>query len=556
MLCSFLVRLGVKRGDRVALVSKTMIEEVLADLAAACMGAISVPIFPNVSKKELEKILVHSEPRVIFLEDGDQVKKIYEVHKKLKHAPRMVLLSRDNYVTHYGTFDDFHKKLIHFNEFFTVSKGQTPLNQDDFLRMIKDVSVDDIFSIMYSPGTSARFRGVVVTYRMAFANISQIISRFKFVKKDSIVNDLPLAGWMGRFLSVLSLSVGWRTYLINNIPAAKISHVKNIETLRFTTAPDLERGYYSTLNHVSTNHPIRKTFMLIAIGLAISLKKLLGRKGFLYVSMLLYYFVKTLFLFNVIRYFGRRLKFIIINEAQINPNVIEFYSALGIPIVSAYGLLETFSFVVANYPNKFKNDMCGVHLDGIGVKVADDGRVLLRGKGVFKEYYKDLKGTRESFNGVWFDTGDVGSLDGDILRVYGKLENKIKTSYGNEIHPMSIEMIFDFDDLLDRVFVYGDGKPFLSALVTLNRHAVLDVAKQKGIYFTDYKNLCAHNEIIRHTSKVIRGINSGLEFHERIKNFKILDRSFSVEEGELTPSGKFKRKEIVKKYYKLLEGMY
>jgi len=552
-----LISSGVKKGDRVAILSSTRYEIAISDLAISCMGAISVPVFPESTEKDCEYILSNSETSFIFVEDGTQLKKIRNIYKHLKKITGISLFSRDNYVTHFGTFDEFHKNIIHFKDLNALGEKEPSNTDENFETMVYASKPGDVYSIIYTSGVTGQPKGVVTTNFNALVNVSRLVKEYNLDFSDITIPILPFAGGMGRIEFLLALITGWHSYYFRDI-----SNWKNVlgeikPTLIFCTPYMIEKNYYEMQEIIRSEKPFRQRLIKKAIISGLRVKKDLSSRGLTsLVNRVLYYFVRSLFLINVMRFFGGRLRVIFTGGGYINPEIVEFYSASGISVVNLYGLAETFFLVSRNYPEKFNFSPAGQLLTGIDCKISDDGEILLRGDGVFSQYYNDTDRTENAFVAGWFKTGDTGELESNQLTVLGRKEDRIVTSEKNVISLRMLEVFFSFDRFIGQILICGQDRPYLTAIVTLNRGEIFRYANYKGIYYSDFLSLC-ENKIIRSLiSRRIDALNSKLEPFEAIKKFKILDRDFTIEDGELTPSLKLKRKYCLEKFSKIFDKMY
>ena len=555
---SFALRkLGVKRGDRVAFLSGQRIECSISDLAVSAIGAVAVPIYPQTSSIDCHEIIARTASSVLFLEDGYQLKKLTALNKRLQSINKVVLLSRNHYVTHYGTFDKFHSGIIHFNELNALGEKEQISSNESFENIVSQVEGEDLYSIVFTSGVCSRAKAVSITHAMALSRIKEIAYRLKLSARDVVHPTLPQASTLGRVEMILSVYTGWHTYLSCNTD--KMIDVKRDikPTLIFCNTKSLEEAYYNIQNLINKKHAVRRRIMQKIIKLGTFFKIAFPQKlAVSAINKIIYYFIRILFLFGFVRIFGRRLRFTVVDGSEVNPILTEFYSALGVPIVTSYGMAETFSIVSLSEPGKSLTASGGILFKDLACEVRDGGQIYLKGENIFKEYYNDSALTARVFVDGWLKTGDLGSFNGSILKIFGKSETSIRLSEDEYVYPERLEILFSFGRYIDKVFIVGEGRPYLTALITLNREMIIKYARKKGMYFSDFNSLCENEMIHDLISKRIKLTNEKLKSSARVKNFQILRESFSIENDELTPSLKLRRKYCLEKYSKLIEKMY
>ncbi|MGZ3741758.1 MAG: AMP-dependent synthetase/ligase, partial [Bdellovibrionota bacterium] len=255
--------------------------------------------------------------------------------------------------------------------------------------------------------------------------------------------------------------------------------------------------------------------------------------------------------------FGGRLRLCVSGSAPLARNIQEFMHIVGVPVYEGYGLTETCAPVSVNIPAHNKFGSVGRLLPEVLCRIAEDGEILVKTAKNFREYYHNPEATKEALKDGWFYTGDIGHIDGDgFLFITDRKKDLIKTAGGKYIAPQKIENLAKSYHILSQVVLYGDQKPYAVALVTLNQEYVIQYAQSHSILYGDYSELIKNPEIEKLVKESIDKLNSGLAKYETVKKYHVLPKEFTVEEGDLTPSLKVKRKQVSKKYLDLLEGMY
>jgi long-chain acyl-CoA synthetase len=244
-------------------------------------------------------------------------------------------------------------------------------------------------------------------------------------------------------------------------------------------------------------------------------------------------------------------------SAPLAPELQRFMHAVGIPVYEGYGLTETCAPVSVNLPGANRFGTVGKLLPEVLARIAEDGEILLKTEKNFREYYKNPEATAQSIKDGWFYTGDIGSIDKDgFLKITDRKKDLIKTAGGKYIAPQKIENIAKGEKLLSQIVIYGDQKPFATALVTLNQEYAIQWAQGQKIMYGDYSELLKNEKVLKEVAAAIERINGQLARFETVKKYILLPKEFTVDEGDLTPSLKVKRKQICQKYKEKLEELY
>ena len=255
--------------------------------------------------------------------------------------------------------------------------------------------------------------------------------------------------------------------------------------------------------------------------------------------------------------FGGNIHLCLSGGAALSPEIGRFMEIIGIPIYQGYGLTETCAPISCNMPGKNKHGTVGTLFDDVLVRIAEDGEILIKSEKVFKGYYKDEEATKEVFEGEWFKTGDIGHLDEDAyLVITDRKKDLIKTAGGKFVVPQKIEALANSSRYISQIVLYGDEKPYVTALLSLEKDAIIQYAKEKQILFSSFSELIKQEEIQKLVGRQVKDLNKGLGSWETIKRYHILPEEFTVEGGELTPSLKVKRKFLTNKYKEVLESLY
>jgi long-chain acyl-CoA synthetase len=341
-----------------------------------------------------------------------------------------------------------------------------------------------------------------------------------------------------------------------NTIAANIAEVR--PSILISVPRIYEKIHAKIVSEVESGSPVKRAIFqwAVATGREVARRRAFGDA----VSPLLlakFQVADRLVLSKVREKLGGNLRFTISGGAPLSKDLCEFFHACGVQILEGYGLTETSAAAFANQPSRYMFGTVGLPLEGVEVKIASDGEILLKGPMVFDGYYNDPEATAEAFVDGWFKTGDIGEIDSrGFLRITDRKKELIVTSGGKNIAPQKIENLLKERRFISNAMVYGDKRKYLVALVTLNEADIKSWAKQQGIAFGSYAELVEKLEVHKVIQEQVAAVNAELASFETIKKFKILPEDFTVENGFLTPSLKLKRKVITKHHQPLIDAMY
>jgi len=548
-LAAGLIALGVGPEDRVAIASSTRYEWALADLAVMCAGGATTTIYPTTIAPDVAYILGNSGSVVVFAEDDDQVTKLWDRRVDLPEISRVVTFdgaSDGEWVISMAELEEMGAELLATN----------PSAVDD---RIDACTADQLATIIYTSGTTGRPKGVRLnhnawTYQAASVDAIGILKQ-----QDLQFLWLPLAHVFGKFLLTLPLQVGFPTAIDGRID--KI--VDNLAVVRPTfmgAAPRIfEKAYARITMMMAAEGGLKEKLFTwsVSVGRQVAEMRARGEEptGLLAQKINL---ADKLVLHKVRERFGGRIRFFISGSAALNKDVAHWFDSIGLTIIEGYGLTETSAASFVNRPVANRIGTVGWALPGTEARIAEDGEVLLRGPGVMEGYHNKPDETAETKDDDgWLRTGDIGELDEHgYLKITDRKKDFFKTSGGKYVAPSLIESTFKgLCPYVSQFVVYGAEHNFVSALVTLDADAVKEWADTHGVT-GDYAKVVSSPQAREMVQMYVDMLNVNLNRWEQIKKFVILDHDLTVEDGELTPSLKLRRKAVSEKYKDLLETMY
>jgi len=544
-----LAQLGIRKDDKVGIISESRIEWVYTDLAILSLGAITVPVFPTYSRRDVEYIIVHSEARAIVVSDVRQGMKVNRL--KEKHGDLLTIIS----------FDALPETIPSITLSGVMQRGAKDAEQsrNSFFSKIRRINEDDVATIIYTSGTTGPPKGVMLTHRNFLSNCAAAGRAINVQEGDIALSILPfshvferLAGYyLHMYLGVVVAFAENLTTLLANLKEVR-PHVANFVPRIF------EKFYRRLLGKVSSSSRRKQKifYWALDVGKQYYVIKLKKQKP----SIILWsaYILAKILVYNKVRkQFGGRLKFLISGGAKLSRDIARFFYAANVLILEGYGLTETAPVISVNRTDNFRFGMVGIPLDNLMVKIAQDGEILVKGPSIMKGYFKDEEATHRVIRDGWLHTGDIGSLDDQgFLKITDRKKDIIVTSAGKNVAPQNIENLLNADQFINQVFVCGDGEKYLSALIVPDFEQLEYFARTHGVAYASRDALIEKKEIFCLMRERIEEHNKEMADYERIKSFSLLKEEFTVEKGELTPTMKIKRNVVAFRYKNMINAMY
>ncbi len=548
-----LLALGLQREDRVGLLSNTRLEWLLIDLGILSAGGATTTVYPSSTAEECAYILHDSETSYAFAEDSKQIDKLREHKAEMPDLEKVILLD--------GSPDkkdgDWVLTLAELE-----AKGAEVLAKD--ARAIDDVidgiKEDHLATLIYTSGTTGKPKGVRLLHS-CWAYVADAIDQTR-LWSDSDVQYLwlPMSHSFGKVCMAGHIASGSVTAIDGRIPKL----VDNLAIVRPTLMAAVPRIFEKVYNRIieksKQGSPIKQKIFAWAISVGKEGSKLRQQgkepSGLLALKLKL---ADRLVFDKIKQTFGGRVRYFISGSAPLSGEIAEFFHACGVLILEGYGLTETSAASFVNRSNKYSFGSVGMPMPGTECKLApEDGEILIKSPGVMQGYHNLPEATAETLTkDGWLRTGDIGEVDPQgFLRITDRKKDLIKTSGGKYIAPQHIEGKLKANcPYLSQVIIHGDKRNFVTALVTLDEEALMKWARDKGLT-KSYVELVKGPEVKELLKPYFDEVNKSLAKYETVKQFSILPADLTVEEGELTPSLKVKRKVVEKKYAPLLDKMY
>jgi len=547
-----LLSLGLQKGERAAILATSRPEWVIADVGILAAGGATSTIYTSNTAEESAYILEDSGSRVCFVENAVQEAKLREVRGRLGGVARLIQIDGDS-----AEPDGWTISLAELERLGEAWNAAHPGGLD---AVIAAVGPQDLATLIYTSGTTGKPKGVMLTHDNWLFEAETLADLNILGPDDKQLLFLPLAHSFGKVLEVVSIRLGVNTAVDGVIDDL----VANLAVVRPTVMGGVPRVYEKVYNRVVTGAREGgglkyKIFQwALGVGGRVSRLRQQGREpaGLLAFQHRL---ADKLVYSKLKARLGGRLRFLISGGAPLSRAIAEFFHSCDILILEAYGLTETSAGSIGNRPERYKFGTVGLPYKGVEVRIAEDGEILMRGRGVMQGYYNLPEDTAEALEpDGWFHTGDVGVIDADgFVTITDRKKDILVTAGGKNIAPQNIEGRLKAScPYISQVVMLGDRRPFCVALVTLNEETTAKWAREQGLDVKSYADLATRPEVKQLIRDGIEAVNAGLASYERIKDFHLLDHDLSQETGELTPKMSVKRKVVESRHREILDGFY
>jgi long-chain acyl-CoA synthetase len=542
--------LGVEKGDRVAILSENRPEWAFADLACLCAGAVDVPIYSTLSPAQVLYILNDSGAKAVFVSTPGQLQKLLEVRDK---APTLRHVFRMDDPPQAGTLS-VDEVRVRGREALATDRGAVRRRADE-------TDPEDLATFIYTSGTTGDPKGVMLTHRNLVSNVQSSIRLFGGLgRKDLALSFLPLCHVferMGGHYVMLRLGVSIAyAESVEKVPA----NLGEVKPTIMLSVPRLYEKMYARVNEKVAADPAlrQKVFRwAMRVGAEAFRHKVARSEPGVLLKLRLALADKLVFA-KIKERVGGRIRIFVSGGAPLAREIAEFFGAAGLPILEGYGLTETSPVISVNLPDCMRPGTVGPPIEGVEVKIAEDGEILTRGPHVMKGYYRKPEATAEAIDkDGFFHTGDIGHLDADgFLVITDRKKDILVTSGGKNIAPQPIENRLKTDKFFTEVVMIGNKRNFPAALVVPNFEVLEAWAKGQGVAFAGREELVSRPEVVSFYTTRVGELLPELAQYEKIKKLTLLTREFTVDSGELTPTLKVKRRVIEQNYKDLIDRMY
>ncbi len=542
-----LLNLGISCGDmseegrdKIAILSKNRPEWVMLDLAVQQIGAILTPLYPTINVNELEFVLNDAQVKMVFVNDEDLYLKVLSLKERVPSIREIF------------TFEHV-ANARHWKE--VVSLG-TPEYIEKMKTVADKIKYEDLATIIYTSGTTGTPKGVMLSHSNILSNVMASLPCFPPGAQLRSLSFLPLNHIFERMVTYLYLFNGTSVYYAESLETIG-DNLKEVKPHMFTTVPRLlEKVYDKIMQKGAELTGLKKKLFFWAHDLATKyeINKNLGMGYRMQLGL-----ANKLIFSKWREALGNNIRCIVTGGAACQVRLIRIFTAAGIPIMEGYGLTETSPVICVNRfdVRQRKFGTVGPAIDGVEVKIAEDGEILSKGPNIMMGYYKRPDLTAEVMTDGWFHTGDIGMLvDSKYLKITDRKKEMFKTSGGKYVAPLPIENKLKESMYVEQVMVVGAEKKFVGALIIPSFPNLKEWARQNGIADMANDALIRNDKVISLFKELVESFNKFFNHVEQIKKFELLPREWTVDTGEMTPKLSLKRKVVMEKYRDAVERIY
>jgi len=546
-----LMQLGIRQGDRVAILSENRPEWIMTDLAVLSIGAIDVPIYPSQTAKQIEYIIKDSSSVAIVVSNSFQLAKAVKVKKELGALKYIIIMNEPT--------ADTPPDVLAFQSIMQRGEDGHRKNPALLADTVRTVKASDLCTIIYTSGTTGDPKGVMLTHDNFASNMKSSSQVITISETDLLLSFLPLCHVFERMAGYYTaMSCGATIAYAESIDTVADNLLEVKPTIVCSVPRLFERMYNRIARRVEKDKPIKQKIFYWAVktGREYHVARKENRVS---TTLKLRHRLADKLVFSKLRErTGGRIQYFVSGGAALPRELGEFFEAVGILIIEGYGLTESSPVIAANRLDAYKFGSVGMPIPGVEVKIAEDGEILSRGPNIMKGYYNNKKATEEAIDkDGWLHTGDIGLFDGQgFLYITDRKKHLFVSSGGKNIAPQPIENLFAGNDLIDQFILLGDKRMFLSALIVPDFDVLKEYADSHNIPYKDVKELAKNHEINQLIEKRIQATQKDLANYEKVRRFALLDEPLTIENGGLTPTMKIKRRVVEERYKDLIESLY
>ena len=542
-----LIKLEINPNDKISIYSYNRKEWSYIYAATQMIRSVSVGVYHTCSAEEVDWIVGNSCSKIVFVghnpSDNDEkgkmpVNRLIPVLDKLEAVEKVVLME--------GVKSEIHEKIISWDEF--IKYGET-IDESEVQSRLESLKSDDTSALIYTSGTTGNPKGVELTHGNWEFQVDALKDILRFDQGEKYVSWLPLAHVFGQLVDNHTwVKNALHLHIVDN-PINIVDYAKEVKPHLFIGVPRIYEKIYSNLKAAIDSKAILRIGLKLPFLSNIFKQKLKEAVG----------------LVNV--------RYAATGAAPINPDILRLFHRLEIPLYEGYGMTENTAVATSNHDGHNKIGTVGIPVDGTEVKISDDGEILLKGKHVMKGYFNNIEATNKDLIEGWLHTGDIGKIDSDgFLSITGRKKEIYVSSGGKNIAPLVIEETMKSISIVSQCFLVGDGRKYCSALLTLDIGVILrdkvgiethlipkdpgaqiSLLQEKGESLEDYTE---NKDIFKDIEKSVIKLNAQFSNPEQIKKISILPRDFTIDDGELTPTLKIRRKQITDNWLSVIESMY
>jgi long-chain acyl-CoA synthetase len=536
-----LLKLGIKKDDKVAIISPNRPEWNFIELGVQQLGAVSVPMYPTITIEDYRYIFNDAEVKLIFVSDAALLSKVRQATESLDGIQGIY------------TFDKI-SGANYWEEVKDLAKGEDAVQLEPYKAA---VSPEDLLTLIYTSGTTGQPKGVMLTHNNIIANLDGLVEAkaLDLAPEDKALSFLPLCHIYERTDIYVYMYNGVSIYYAESMETIA-DNLKEVKPHIFATVPRLlEKVYDKIVAKGYELSGVKKQLFFWALNLGLKYDPM-KPMGWWYDTQLK--IARKLIFSKWQEALGGNIKLVASGSAALQPRLSRIFWAAGIPIAEGYGLTETSPVISASIVTDFRVGCVGTVLPNIEVKIAEDGEICVKGPSIMKGYYKKPEATAEAIDADgWFHTGDIGEFsEGKYLKITDRKKEIFKTSGGKYVAPQLVENKLKESILIEQAIVVGEGQKFPSALLIPEFNALKEWCSRNGIEYSDDSQMIKNQKVREKFNEEVKDLMQNIAQYEQVKKVELLPKLFTIDSGELTPTLKLKRKVIHNKYKDLIEGMY
>ncbi|MCC6349477.1 MAG: long-chain fatty acid--CoA ligase [Candidatus Eisenbacteria bacterium] len=545
-----LASLGVGRGDRVALLSENRYEWAVSDLAILGLGAVTVPIYPTLTAHQVQYILENAEAKVCIVSTPAQFDKVNHLAASLPALQVIVPME---------PVPPASGRERAFSDLVAEGGRRRAAEPGAFRASAAAIQPGDLATIIYTSGTTGDPKGAMLSHNNIASNVEACLKVVDLNPSDTSLCFLPLCHIFERMAGLYAMLQGGVTIAYAQSLETVAADAMEVHPTVLTGVPRFyEKVYARVMENALAQPPLRKNifFWGLRTGTRVARMRFAGGRPsgpFALQARIADRLVGA----KVRARVGGRLRMCISGGAPLGAKIMEFFFAVGIPIIEGYGLTETSPVICLNPPGRERPASVGPVVPGVELRIGEEGEILTRGPHVMLGYFRNDEATRAAIRDGWFHTGDVGHLDAEgYLYITDRLKDLLVTAGGKKVAPQPLEGRLKTVKWITEAVMLGDRRPYCICLLVPNFAVLESEAKLRGWAFASRRELLARPEVLAVYQHEIDQVNADLAQFERIKKFALLDRDLSQEAGELTPTLKVRRRIVSQKFAELIESLY
>jgi len=547
-----LIHAGLQPGDPVAILGDNRPEWLVCHVAAMAIGCVTCGVYSTNAPEQVAYVVGHSESKLLFVENEEQVDKVLQIYKDLEQLKKVVVWDPK------GLWGFSHEGIMFWDEF--LEQGDRYLK--DYPTCVKErldaIDPGQAAMMIYTSGTTGRPKGAMISHHNIISLTESLNRAVGFRADDELLSYLPLAHIYENFLSVFqAIYNGGTVNFVESIDTLALN-LREVSPTIFCSVPRIWEKFMSMIEiRMSDSTIVKRALYRLAVKVGLRYVRTERNSSRRLLWGLAYWPLYLLVLYHLKRQLGlERVRYGVCGAAPASPELFEFYNALGVPLREGYGQTESTGVIAIQGIDNPRLGYVGEPLPDVEVKIAEDGEILARGENVFLGYFKNPELTQETVKDGWLHTGDVGALEDGHLKILDRKKDIIITAGGKNITPAFIENKLKFSTYIQDAVVIGDRRKFLTALILIDEDNVTKYAQDNRIPFTTFADLTQNDEIQKLINQEVLQMNKNLSKVETIKKFALLPRRFYEEDGDVTPTKKVKRAFLEKRYAEMIDQLY